>query len=122
MRLPVAGGGYFRLYAYPILRTLLKQIERSGYPLVMYLHPWELDPDQPKMEGPWLSKFRHYLNLHKTQDRLCSLLADFHFNTIQSVLESITGGFPGSEIMVSNREVGLAVKKQMPRATSHPRP
>jgi polysaccharide deacetylase family protein (PEP-CTERM system associated) len=92
MRLPVAGGGYFRLYPYPILRTLLKRIERSGHPLVMYLHPWELDPDQPKMDGPWLSKFRHYLNLHKTQDRLCSLLDDFRFNSIHETLESAVGG------------------------------
>src|SRR5205085_4213458 len=55
MRLPVAGGGYFRLFPYPILRQLLKRIERAGHPLVMYLHPWELDADQPKMQGSWLA-------------------------------------------------------------------
>ena len=94
MRLPIAGGGYFRLYPYPLLRTLLKRVEKSGHPLVMYLHPWELDPDQPKMDGHWLSRFRHYLNLHKTQDRLCSLLEDFHFRSIKDTLESLVKGFP----------------------------
>ena len=111
MRLPVAGGGYFRLYPYPLLRTILKRSERSGHPLVMYLHPWELDPDQPKMDGPRLSRFRHYLNLHKTQDRLCSLLEDFRFNTIQKVLEPIAGTFSDSDTVTSHYEASLAVEK-----------
>jgi polysaccharide deacetylase family protein (PEP-CTERM system associated) len=122
MRLPVAGGGYFRLYPYPILRTLLKRSEKSGYPLVMYLHPWELDPDQPKMEGSWLSRFRHYLNLHKTQDRLCSLLDDFRFNTIQSVLEPITGAFSDSDTVTSHCKERFAVETRLHLVTSplHP--
>jgi polysaccharide deacetylase family protein (PEP-CTERM system associated) len=89
MRLPVAGGGYFRLFPYPILRQLLKRIERAGQPLVMYLHPWELDPDQPKMQGSCLSMFRHYINLHKTEDRLRSLLEDFCFTSIREALEPV---------------------------------
>jgi len=88
-RLPVAGGGYFRLFPYPILRQLLKRIERAGHPLVMYLHPWELDPDQPKMQGSRLSMFRHYINLHKTEDRLRSLLEDFCFTSIREALEPV---------------------------------
>lgn len=122
MRLPVAGGGYFRLYPYPILRTLLKRIERSGHPLVMYLHPWELDPDQPKMDGPWLSRFRHYLNLHKTRDRLCSLLDDFRFNAIQNVLEPIAGAFSDSDTVTPNCEESLAVKNRLLLVTSPPHP
>ena len=89
IRLPVAGGGYFRLFPYPILRQLLKRIERAGHPLVMYLHPWELDPDQPKMQGSSLSMFRHYINLHKTEDRLRSLLEDFCFTSIREALEPV---------------------------------
>jgi len=88
-RLPVAGGGYFRLFPYPILRQLLKRIERAGHPLVIYLHPWELDPDQPKMQGSSLSMFRHYVNLHKTEDRLRSLLGDFCFTSIREALEPV---------------------------------
>jgi polysaccharide deacetylase family protein (PEP-CTERM system associated) len=88
-RLPVAGGGYFRLFPYPILRRLLKRIERAGHPLVMYLHPWELDPDQPKMQGSYFSMFRHYNNLRKTEDRLHSLLEDFSFTSIREALEPV---------------------------------
>ncbi len=93
MQVPVAGGGYFRLYPYPLLRLMLKRVERTGRPLVMYLHPWELDPDQPRMDGSWLSRFRHYLNLRKTEDRLRSLLEDFSFNSIHETLESAVGEF-----------------------------
>lgn len=90
IRLPVAGGGYFRVFPYPILRQLLKRIERAGHPLVMYLHPWELDPDQPKMQGSCLSLFRHYINLHKTEDRLRSLLEDFCFTSIREALGPVS--------------------------------
>lgn len=82
LRLPVAGGGYFRLFPYSLLRVVLKKIEREGCPLVMYLHPWELDPAQPRMEGSRLSKFRHYNNLDKTESRLISLIRDFRFGPI----------------------------------------
>jgi polysaccharide deacetylase family protein (PEP-CTERM system associated) len=98
MRLPVAGGGYFRLFPYPILRQLLKRIERAGHPLVMYLHPWELDPDQPKMQGSCLSMFRHYINLHKTEDRLRSLLEDFCFTSIREALEPVNQACARAEI------------------------
>jgi polysaccharide deacetylase family protein (PEP-CTERM system associated) len=89
IRLPVAGGGYFRLFPYALLRQLLKKIERTGNPLVMYLHPWELDPEQPRMDGPFFSRFRHYLNLHKTENRLNALLEDFSFGPIQKVIRPI---------------------------------
>jgi polysaccharide deacetylase family protein (PEP-CTERM system associated) len=89
-RLPVAGGGYFRLFPYPILRQLLKRIERAGHPLVMYLHPWEVDPDQPKMQGSCLSMFRHYINLHKTEDRLRFLLEDFCVTSIREAIEPVS--------------------------------
>lgn len=86
LRWPVAGGGYFRLIPYRVLRHFLRRIERAGRPLVMYLHPWELDPAQPRMEGSLLSQFRHYNNLHKTEPRLVSLLNEFHFGPIQRLI------------------------------------
>lgn len=86
LRWPVAGGGYFRLIPYGVLRHLLRRIERAGRPLVMYLHPWELDPAQPRMEGSLLSQFRHYNNLHKTELRLVSLLSEFQFGPIQRLI------------------------------------
>jgi polysaccharide deacetylase family protein (PEP-CTERM system associated) len=88
-RIPVAGGGYFRLFPYSLLRKLLRRAERSGQPLVMYLHPWELDPEQPRMDGPLVSQLRHYLNLDKTAHRLASLLNDFAFGPLRDLLSEI---------------------------------
>lgn len=87
-QIPVAGGGYFRLFPYAISRALLQRLERQGSTLVMYLHPWEIDPQQPRMDGSWLSQFRHYLNLDKTQARLKQLLTDFTFGTIRDIAVS----------------------------------
>ena len=89
INVPVAGGGYFRLYPYWVLRSLLRRVLRDDMPLVMYLHPWELDPDQPRMEGPVISKFRHYLNLGRCEERLNKLLMDFEFAPISEVIEPI---------------------------------
>ena len=81
---PIAGGGYFRLFPYELTRLGLQRINRNeGQSFVFYLHPWELDPDQPRMNGArWKSRFRHYLNLHKTEERFWRLLSDFRFGTI----------------------------------------
>lgn len=87
-QIPVAGGGYFRLFPYAVSRTLLRRLESQGGTLVMYLHPWEIDPEQPRMDGPWLSQIRHYLNLGKTQARLSRLLADFKFGSIRDIVAS----------------------------------
>ena len=89
LRVPVAGGGYFRLVPYSIMRQLLKRADSSSNRLVMYLHPWELDPDQPRMKGPLISRFRHYLNLHKTRSRLSLLLDDFEFGPVSAALKGI---------------------------------
>ena len=91
-QIPVAGGGYFRLFPYAVSRTLLQRLESQGATLVMYLHPWEIDPQQPRMEGPWLSQTRHYMNLDRTENRLAALVADFRFGTIAQFLAR-PGGF-----------------------------
>ena len=86
---PIAGGGYFRLFPYELTRLGLQRINRNeGQNFVFYLHPWELDPDQPRMHGAgWKSRFRHYLNLHKTEERFWRLLSDFRFGTISRGLQ-----------------------------------
>lgn len=89
LRVPIAGGGYFRLFPYRILRRLLTRAAAEGHPLVMYLHPWELDPQQPRMNGSLMSQFRHYLNLDKTEKRLQTLLDDFDFAPIREVIKPI---------------------------------
>jgi len=88
-QLPVAGGGYFRLFPYATSKMFLKNLERQGSQLVIYLHPWELDPEQPRMDGPMLSKVRHYLNLGKTEQRLRWLLEDFSFAPINEAFHAI---------------------------------
>ena len=87
LKLPVAGGGYFRLFPYPVTRWGLAQINRSGHEFVFYLHPWEVDPEQPRIrDAGAMSRLRHYLNLAQTRPRLDRLLRDFSFTTMEDVL------------------------------------
>jgi polysaccharide deacetylase family protein (PEP-CTERM system associated) len=89
-RLPIAGGGYFRLYPYAVTRTGLSSINRQHRrPFIFYLHPWEIDPEQPRVEAGLLSSFRHYNNLEKCEPRLRRLLSDFRFTTVGHVLDAL---------------------------------
>ncbi len=83
-KVPIAGGGYFRLFPYSFTRMALKRINTGeGRPFIFYFHPWEIDPDQPRMKKIGLvSRFRHYLNLDRTAVRLEQLLNDFSFQPI----------------------------------------
>ena len=97
IKIPVSGGGYFRLLPYWVTRAGLRQVnQKRGHPFVFYLHPWEIDPGQPRIEVKWLSRFRHYTNLERCEERLRRLLADFAFTRIKDVLERrgllVTGG------------------------------
>ena len=87
-KLPVAGGGYFRLYPYALTKMGLSQINRQQQPFIFYLHPWEIDPEQPRIEASWFSRFRHYNNLDKCEFRLRRLMTDFEFGTVSSVLNT----------------------------------
>ena len=88
--LPVAGGGYFRIYPYRLTRFALSRINRSeGRPFIFYLHPWEIDPEQPRVPAGWLSTFRHYTNLSRCEARLSRLLRDFSFAPARDVLEGL---------------------------------
>lgn len=84
--LPVAGGGYFRLLPYWLTRWGLRQINREDRAFMFYLHPWEVDPEQPRIKASRLSQFRHYTNLHRTHDRLRHLIGQFQFTTVRNVL------------------------------------
>jgi polysaccharide deacetylase family protein (PEP-CTERM system associated) len=89
LRLPVAGGGYFRLYSYAITKAGLNQINRRQKPFIFYLHPWEIDTEQPKISAGWKSRFRHYNNLDKCEHRLRRLMNDFNFGTAAAVLKGL---------------------------------
>jgi polysaccharide deacetylase family protein (PEP-CTERM system associated) len=85
---PIAGGAYFRIYPYAFTRRGLGAINRQGRPFVFYLHPWELDPDHPRIRVPRrVAGLTHYFNLGATERRLRRLLRDFKFAPMQEVLD-----------------------------------
>lgn len=103
INLPVGGGGYFRILPYAWTRWGLARInvaERRG--AVFYIHPWEIDPGQPRMPVGTVTRFRHYRNLAATEGRLRRLLADFRFTTLAAWLAAqhgdvpVAAGFPAS--------------------------
>jgi len=85
--LPAGGGGFFRFYPYSFSRWAINRVNTvDQQPSVFYLHPWELDPDQPVQQNiSYKSKFRHYLNLDKTESRLKRLLSDFDWGRMDDV-------------------------------------
>jgi len=89
---PIGGGGYFRLLPYAwTKRGIARLNEGERQPSVFYLHPWEIDPGQPRLEQVGgLARLRHYGNLGKTQERLGRLVRDFRFGTVSDVLAGVT--------------------------------
>ncbi len=84
--IPCCGGGYLRVFPYVITRYLLQRCNRERRPVVFYLHPWEVDPAQPRQKLSRSKTFRHYVNLDKTLARLDCLLSDFEFGPIREVI------------------------------------
>jgi polysaccharide deacetylase family protein (PEP-CTERM system associated) len=83
---PCAGGGYFRLLPYGIFRALLRRLNRAEHRCgIFYTHPWEIDPAQPHVAAPLLSRFRHRVNLHRTHPRLKRLLNEFAWDRMDRV-------------------------------------
>jgi len=89
--LPAAGGGYFRQYPYALSKWLFKRAsENQTKPQIFYLHPWEVDPHQPRIQNASLfSKFRHYTNIKKCMGRLERMVDDFSFTTMTQALEGV---------------------------------
>jgi len=95
MNLPIAGGGYFRILPYAWTRWGISRLNTvEGQPAIFYLHPWEIDPEQPRLSGSFLSEFRHYRHLDQTETRLRTLLNDFEFAPMREILRDV---LPGSE-------------------------
>jgi polysaccharide deacetylase family protein (PEP-CTERM system associated) len=94
-RFPVAGGGYFRLLPYAVTAWALRQLNRKeSQPAIVYLHPWEIDPGQPRLPVGRLTQFRHSVNTRTTESKLRRLVRDFHFAPVRDVLV-------GSGVMVA---------------------
>jgi polysaccharide deacetylase family protein (PEP-CTERM system associated) len=87
--LPIGGGGYFRLLPYGWTRLGIQHLNATGQPAIFYLHPWEIDPEQPRIPAGRLSAFRHYRNLDRTEARLKCLLGEFSFGAINDVLTGL---------------------------------
>ena len=83
IRLPAAGGAYFRLLPYSLVQQALRQCERRGVSGTFYVHPWEIDPDQPRLAVPRLTRLRHYGGLRRAATRLRRLLTEFRFTSIR---------------------------------------
>ena len=86
-RMPVAGGGYFRLAPYWLTRRAIQRLnEKEQQPAMVYLHPWEMDASQPRMPVGWLTRLRHSVNVERTEAKLRRLLRDFSFAPAADVL------------------------------------
>jgi polysaccharide deacetylase family protein (PEP-CTERM system associated) len=88
---PVGGGGYLRLLPVRVVAAALRQAERAGRPGMLYLHPWELDPDQPVLPMGRLGRWRHRVGLRRTADKLSWLLARFRFSAAAPRLDAPAG-------------------------------
>lgn len=84
---PAGGGGFFRLFPYTMSRWLLRRVnERDRQPAIFYFHPWELDPGQPRQSGIGMkTRFRHYVNLHRTEIRIKALAEDFQWDRMDRI-------------------------------------
>jgi polysaccharide deacetylase family protein (PEP-CTERM system associated) len=92
MTLPCAGGGYLRIYPSFVTRFAVRSInDGEAQPAVLYVHPWELDPDQPALPGGPLQNLRHRMNIDAMGPRLASLLARFRFSTMSDALAELGG-------------------------------
>jgi len=91
--LPVAGGGYFRIFPYRYTQWGIRKINlQERQPAVFYLHPWEVDPGQPRLAGPIRSRLRHYTHLDHTENKLRRLLTDFQFGPVSAYIDGLKSG------------------------------
>ena len=88
LTVPVGGGGYLRLFPWAVTSRLLRQIRNENRPLNVYLHPWEVDVDQPRIAASLKSRFRHYQNLKTMAPKVDRLLSAFRLGTMSDVLDA----------------------------------
>jgi polysaccharide deacetylase family protein (PEP-CTERM system associated) len=105
--IPWGGGGYFRAIPYAAYRWGIRRIIASRRPYVFYIHPWEIDPEQPRVNGIPLSyRLRHYLGLKRSEARLSSLLADFRWTTVSRLIERHSGELSASRVIPASHQAG----------------
>ncbi|MFQ5444579.1 MAG: DUF3473 domain-containing protein, partial [Nitrospinales bacterium] len=85
--IPLGGGGYLRLLPLSVTKAAVRNInEKHGKPVIFYIHPWEVDVDQPRLNGRLLSKTRHYLNLKSTFPKVKALLQEFKYKPLVELI------------------------------------
>jgi hypothetical protein len=105
---PAAGGGWMRFLPPAAMRRAIASENRAGFPAIVYLHPWEVDPDQPRVAAPRMARWRHYLNLDRTQRRLESLLERFRFGTLSRALAPLERAAAPARVACAARPKGAA--------------
>jgi len=86
---PIAGGGYFRLFPYAATRWAITRVNSGDHePVMLYVHPWEVDPGQPRLPASRTTQWRHRVGLQTTLDKLRRVLGDFSFGTVSEVLDA----------------------------------
>jgi polysaccharide deacetylase family protein (PEP-CTERM system associated) len=86
LNLPASGGAYFRIFPYALTRAAFAQCEARGLPGMFYVHPWEVDPAQPRIRAPLPARLRHYTGLGRTAGRLDRLLSTYAFTSVARTL------------------------------------
>ena len=86
LRVPAAGGGYLRQFPLGVIRAAFRQLAARGQPGMFYIHPWEIDPEQPRLPVGWLTRVRHYRGLEQAAGRLERLLSEFRFTSVREWL------------------------------------
>ncbi|KAA3657857.1 MAG: DUF3473 domain-containing protein, partial [Calditrichaeota bacterium] len=84
---PIAGGGYLRLWPYWFFKSGIKRVNKGGEPTIIYFHPWEIDPHLPRINVGNMKHLRHYGNLSLMEERITYLLEQFKFTTVWNVLQ-----------------------------------
>jgi polysaccharide deacetylase family protein (PEP-CTERM system associated) len=111
--IPAAGGGYFRLYPLQVTKAIIRRInEIEKKTAVIYIHPWEIDMDQPKLQGSLFSKFRHYVNLKTTEQKLGECMKEFKFKPISEIFN-----VPAKTSSPDELPAGLIMDEAARRAT-----
>ena len=97
------GGGYFRLFPESLTSRAITAVRNEGRPAIFYLHPWEVDPEQPRIDGIGIkSRFRHYVGLHHTEQKLRKLLTEHPFGRVDKTLKRVQEASPQTHAEAHN--------------------
>jgi polysaccharide deacetylase family protein (PEP-CTERM system associated) len=111
--MPFSGGGYFRLLPVAAIAAGIRNLNRAGRPAMLYLHPWEFDPDQPRPSGlPSGKRWRCYVGLKHTERKLRRLLGEFRFSPASDVLHSCLPGPRMPKVLEVNLKVAATSREE----------